>query len=95
MSNPLVIINGFYYYIPDIIQTHVMGGSYAISSTTFQSTVLGQDVSGMFYATDNFAVNCPGFDRPSGWDNIPSREAPGSANNIWYVLNSLIKGMRI
>lgn len=83
MSNPLVIINGYYYYIPDIVQTHVMGGSYTISATTFQSTVLGQDVSGMFYPTDSFAENCPGFEKPTGWDNIPSREAPGSANNIW------------
>ena len=49
-----------------------------------QATVLGQDVSGMFYKTDYPDTYCPGFTLPPNWDNVMERGGQGSATNTWY-----------
>lgn len=79
-DNPYVILYGNYYRIPDIVKTH----STKLSVGAFQATVIGQDVSKMFYKTNFPDAYCPKFNLPSGWDSIPNRDPPRDAMKVWY-----------
>jgi chitin synthase len=48
-----------------------------------EATVLGRDVSGMFYKTDQWKKYCGNINQPSGWDNYV-RDIPKDVQNIWY-----------
>ena len=80
LADPFVIVQGKYYSIHDTVQTHVTN---RIASAPFVSTVLGRDVSAMFYPLDFPDKYCPGMTIPPGWDNVYQRSSQGSTT-IWY-----------
>ena len=60
-SDPLVYAYGRYYKIDDLIGNH--GLSYGVESFKFQS-LLGQDISSLFYKQNSFSDHCPGLPNP-------------------------------
>jgi chitin synthase len=82
LNDPFVIVHGNVYGIRDIVQSHVYAGTASVSGSTFESTVLGQDVSPMFFS--NFNTFCGGFTEPKNWDNYIDRYSSYNAKYIWF-----------
>ncbi len=82
LDNPVVSIYGHYYKINDILRTHTIQ-QQLLNAEAMKATILGRDVSAMFYKTGLWDDMCPGIPRPAGWDNI-IRTIPSNYERIWY-----------
>ncbi|KAI8914285.1 glycosyltransferase family 2 protein [Gorgonomyces haynaldii] len=83
IGKPYVAIYGFYYKIDSIAQDHVFAKQY-LNKEAMEQTVLGRDVSAMFYK-DSFQVLCPGLEAPSqDWDPL-IRNIPKEALKVWMI----------
>ncbi|KAI8928600.1 chitin synthase-domain-containing protein [Entophlyctis helioformis] len=83
LAEPFVVVFGNYYRIADVVQSHVLGGNAYLGAPAFMSTVLGRDVSAMFYPSRLPEKYCPGMNLPAGWDNVYNRNNQGTPQ-IWY-----------
>ncbi|KAL2915139.1 hypothetical protein HK105_205244 [Polyrhizophydium stewartii] len=83
LSDPLVIAYGRYYAVGDVLKTHVQGSAPVIGAAAMVSTVLGRDVSAMFYPTLLPQTYCPNMRLPPGWDNVYQRSSQGT-QQTWY-----------
>eukprot|EP00842_Homolaphlyctis_polyrhiza_P005859 jgi/Hompol1/6274/HPOL_004905-RA len=82
IDKPYVSLYGSYYKIPDIVKSHVNDGMF-LNVQAMKDTVLGRDVSAMFFLADQWDKRCPGLSLPSpGWDNI-RRTVPPDAMTVW------------
>lgn len=71
MNKPIVYAYGRTFKIDQLILNHK--SSYGTPSYEFQS-LLGQDVSALFYKQNLFDHYCPGLDAPqTDWDNLMNR----------------------
>lgn len=71
-EKPYVAANGRYYDIKDIYDSHV-NGALGVEKFRMQS-ILGQDVSQMFFPALQWDKYCPGIPNPgSTWDNLLER----------------------
>ena len=94
-KSPYVTIFGNYYKIDQVLKDHVQV-KQLINSLAFESTVLGQDVSPMFYKTSDWSSYCS-LPQPSGWDEL-RRVFPEKSKLVWFPHNakqlSAIKGLK-
>ncbi|KAL2912747.1 hypothetical protein HK105_207739 [Polyrhizophydium stewartii] len=82
IGKPVVSMYGYYYRISDIVRSHVFDSMF-LNEQALKDTVLGRDVSSMFFKTDLWSRNCPGLPPPTpGWDNI-RRAVPKDAMTVW------------
>jgi chitin synthase len=78
IKDPHVFAYGRLYRIPDIISNHI--ASYVIPEFRFAS-LLGTDVSSMFFKQDNFEFYCPGLAIPDpDWDTLNRRQRNDATN---------------
>ncbi|KAL5035310.1 hypothetical protein BDV3_005263 [Batrachochytrium dendrobatidis] len=87
LTDAYVIINGNYYDIKDIVKSHVQTSSSFIGSAAFVSTVLGRDVSAMFYPANLPQKYCPNMRLPAGWDSVYQRNNQGTPQTWYYHTN--------
>ncbi|KAI8808702.1 family 2 glycosyltransferase [Cladochytrium replicatum] len=83
LATPYAIVNGRYYRVDRIVQSHVYGSNAVLSPAVFQLTTLGRDVSAMFQIASFASTYCPGFVLPARWDNIHNRDSQG-VPRVWY-----------
>ena len=82
-NKPYVGLYGSYYKMGDIVNNHVNDNQY-LNQDAMESTVLGQDVSPMFFKVDSWSKYCPGIPQPAqGFDNI-KRDVPEKATTVWH-----------
>ena len=103
LENPYVAIYGRYYDISDVVKSHV-SGSLGVEKYQMQ-TILGRDISQMFFPTHHWDTICPGIPNPgASWDNLMERNpsqtmwphyasaSDGTENNYLGFLEQYARG---
>ncbi|ORY46363.1 hypothetical protein BCR33DRAFT_715478 [Rhizoclosmatium globosum] len=81
LNNPIVSMFGAYYQIRDIVKDHVDNQAF-LSQAAMKQTVLGHDVSAMFYKTTVWSNYCK-LPQPAGFDNVV-RNIPKEGFKVWF-----------